>query len=106
MLVNQFLATARTYADRLAVKDPRAELSFRQMAGLADVIRGVVARETTCPRVGLMLPTTGAGMGTILGILWAGRTVVPLNFLLSSEELTRIVADSGIDLILGTAHFR
>ncbi|MBI4578486.1 MAG: AMP-binding protein, partial [Planctomycetes bacterium] len=106
MLVRHFIDTARRLPDSPAVKDPSRELTFSQLATFARTIRDIVLKETSCPRVGIMLPTTGAGLGTIMGVLWAGRTFVPLNYLLQPVELTRIVEDAGIDLILGTAHFR
>lgn len=106
MLVNRFLETALRYSDRSVAKDASGELTFSQLVGLANAIRGVAQEETSCPRVGLMLPTTGVSLGAIMGILWAGRTFVPLNYLLTPAELSRIVADAGIDLILGTEVFQ
>ncbi|HOA75674.1 MAG TPA: AMP-binding protein [Phycisphaerae bacterium] len=106
MLVNSLLATVERYPDKIAVKDPTRELTFSQLLTFAQTIERTVAKETTCPRVGLMLPTTAAGLGTIAGILWAGRTFVPLNFLLQPVELERIVADAQIDLVISTIHFQ
>lgn len=106
MIVRSFLETSRTHADKTAVKDPSRELTFAQLATFAQTIRGIVQHETECPRVGLMLPTTAAGLGSILGTLWAGRTFVPLNFLLQASELQQIIDDAGIDLIISTVHFQ
>lgn len=105
MLVGHFLETADRFADKPAIKDPSRELTFSQLLRFAQTMERIVSAETSCPRVGIMLPTTCAGLGAIMGTLWAGRTFVPLNFLLQANELERIVADAGIDLILSTIHF-
>ncbi len=106
MLVRGFLETVRQRPDAPAIKDASRELTFAQLATFAQAVRGLVQAETDCPRVGLMLPTTAAGLGTIVGILWAGRTFVPLNFLLQPVELQRIIDDAGIDLVISTIHFQ
>jgi long-chain acyl-CoA synthetase len=106
MLVNSLLETVERYPDKVAVKDPMRELTFSQLLTFAQTIERTIANQTDCRRVGLMLPTTAAGLGTIAGILWAGRTFVPLNFLLQPVELERIVADAQIDLVISTVHFQ
>lgn len=106
MLVDCLLETAHRFADKPAIKDPAREMTFSQLLTFAQTVSRLVTRETSCPRVGIMLPTTGAALGTIAGTLWAGRTFVPLNFLLQPAELQRIVADAQIDLVLSTIHFR
>jgi len=106
MLVECLLETAERFPEKPAVKDPSQELTFSQLLTFAHTIRRILLKETSCPRVGIMLPTTGAGLGTIMGVLWAGKTFIPLNFLLQPVELERIVDDAGIDLVLSTVHFQ
>lgn len=106
MLVNCLLETAGRYPDKPAIKDPSRELTFSQLVTFAQTIERLVTKETECPRVGIMLPTTAGALGTIAGTLWAGRTFIPLNFLLQPVEIERIVADAEIDLVLSTVHFR
>lgn len=106
MLVNCLLATVERFGDKPAIRDPMRELTFSQLLTFAQTIQRLIEKETSCPRVGVMLPTTGAALGTIAGMLWAGRTFVPLNFLLQPVEIRRIVEDAGIDLIISTVHFQ
>lgn len=106
MLIAHLIEAVRRTPDKLAAADPTRSLSYRQLATFARVIRRVIRRETACPRVGLMLPASVGGLGTMLGALWAGRTIVPLNFLLQPRELAAVVADAGIDLIISTEYFK
>ncbi len=106
MLVSRFLETLERYPDRLAVQDPFRSLTFAKLATLSAALRRIVLANTARPHVGIMLPTSAGGLAGILGVLWAGKAIVPLNFLLQPEELARIVVDAGLDLVLTTKHFR
>lgn len=59
------------------------------------------ARSTT-PRVAVMLPTSGVFAGVASGIWFAGRTMVPLNYLLKPEELQYVIDDCGTDLLIAS----
>lgn len=106
MVIESLLDAAGRFPAKTAVIDPFRRLTYHQLATLAKAIRRLILKETDCQRVGVMLPGTAAGMSTLLGTLWAGRTVIPLNFLLQARELTSIVQDAGIDLIIGTSYFK
>lgn len=105
MFVECLLDSVRRNPRRPAVRDTSRELTFADLACFARVIRRIVLKHTDCPRVGIMLPGSAAGIGAFFGVLWAGRTAVPLNFLLQPPELAGVIDDSGIDLILATKHF-
>ena len=105
MLVDSLLASADRGATRLAVSDPNQALDYAGLVRFSDVMRRQIESATKCERVGIMMPSSCAFAGTLYGILWAGRTAVPLNFLLQPAEIAAIVADSGIDTIIGIKHF-
>ncbi len=105
MFIECLADAARRYPDRRSVGDPFREITFGQLARFARVIRRIVRKQTDCPRVGIMMPASVAGLGSLFGVLWAGRTAVPLNFLLQPRELNAIIEDAGIDLVLATHHF-
>ncbi|HSW44196.1 MAG TPA: AMP-binding protein [Phycisphaerae bacterium] len=105
MFIECLLDSVSSRPDRLAARDPFRELSNAQLARFARVISRIVRKETACERVGVMLPASTAGLGTLLGVLWAGRTAVPLNFLMQPPELAAVAKDARIDLILATRHF-
>jgi len=100
MLVDILLDACGQSPSRLAVSDGRRALTFRRLKALAVAIRGVVGKLSTNERIGVMLPASTAFPATLFGILWARRTVVPLNFLLTHEELGHVVRDAGLDVIL------
>ncbi len=105
MLVKELIEATREKPDVIAVSDPVRQLTYKRYAQLARVIRDIVAKETTHEHVGVLLPASSAFGATFFGTLWAGKVVVPLNFLLSAEELGDIVRDAGLDLVIATKHF-
>ncbi|HUU81896.1 MAG TPA: AMP-binding protein [Phycisphaerae bacterium] len=105
MLVDALLETTDRFGSSPAVADPTRRLTYRRLTAGAAAMRGIVDAHTDCPRVGIMLPASAAFPVALFGALWAGRTVVPLNFLLSPGELRDIVTDAGIDTIYSVHHF-
>jgi long-chain acyl-CoA synthetase len=87
------------------VSDPFRSLSYRDFVKLADVMRRQVVKLSSNPHIGMMMPSTCAFAATFYGIIWAGRTAVPLNFLLQPAELAAVVADAGLDVIITIRHF-
>ena len=59
-----------------------------------------IEKETQNSHVGIMLPPSGAFPMALLGTWLLGRTAVPLNYLLSEDELKHVIEDSGIDTII------
>lgn len=105
MLVDMLLQARERAGARLAVADGIATLSYRQLTALAAVLRRIVLRESECERVGVLLPASSLFPAALFGILWAGRSAIPLNFLLNPDELARVVRDADIDLVLTVRHF-
>lgn len=99
MLLEQLLEQGRKLGSKPAVDDGIRTLSFAQLALLSRVIRDVVERESRCERIGIMLPASGAFPAVLFGTFWAGRVAVPLNLLLSADELAGVVADAGLDVL-------
>ena len=105
MIVDTLIAARRKSPDTEAVADTTRRLTYRQLADLAAVMRGIICRQTDCPRVGIMLPSSTAFPAVLFGTLWAKRVAVPLNFLLSADELTTVITDADIDVIITVRHF-
>ncbi len=104
MLIEILLEQTRRSPEALVGRDEGRELNYARFTTFARAIRRLVNKETHCPRVGMMLPASVAGLGTLTGILWAGKTIVPINFLLQPHELKAVIHDAGIDLIITTRH--
>ena len=105
MLVDQLLRQSRLRPRQTAVTDPVSSLTYRNLTNLAVVMRKLVLRESRSDTVGILLPSGGAFAGALFGTLWAGKVAVPLNFLLSSEELAEIVKDAALDIVISVHHF-
>lgn len=56
--------------------------------------------QTTKPHVAVLLPTSGMFPVAMTAIWSLGKTVVPLNYLLTKEEILYIIEDSGVDLVI------
>jgi len=63
-------------------------------------MRDLILSNSKADNVGLLLPSTGWFAASYFGCLWAGKTSVPLNFLLTPHEMQAVVTDAGLDLIL------
>ncbi|MEM6551739.1 MAG: AMP-binding protein [Planctomycetota bacterium] len=63
-------------------------------------LAAAIKQHTDRPHVGIMLPTTGAFAATLLGTWQAGRVPVPINYLLSPDDLRYVLEDAGIDCVL------
>lgn len=101
MLIETLLTSAEKYADKVAVADMLGmEMTYSRLVRLAGVMKGVVEKDTNCKRVGIFLPSSAGFVISYYGILWANRVAVPLNLLLRPEELSKIVADAGLDTVI------
>lgn len=105
MLIELLIEAAAKHGDAQAVADPTRSMTYKELLRFSSVMRRQVMRATNRPHVGLMMPSTCVFAGTFFGAQWAGKTVVPLNFLLQPEELRRVVEDSEIDVIFTIRHF-
>jgi long-chain acyl-CoA synthetase len=59
-----------------------------------------VERRSRARNVGILLPTSGMFAPAMLGTWMAGRTAVPLNYLLSRSDLEYIAKDAGLDAVI------
>jgi len=84
---------------------PVAADDFRTWKGATmGVVAWHVAREierhSKARNVGILLPTSGLFPAALLGAWMAGRTAVPLNYLLSRSDLEYIARDAGLDAVV------
>jgi long-chain acyl-CoA synthetase len=105
-LVEDLIEAERKWPSKPAVIDPTRRLTYKRLAAFAAAVCRIIRKETDCPRVGLVLPSSAAMAGSFYGVLWAGRTAVPLNFLLQPRELAEVVSDAGIDTVITVRFFR
>jgi long-chain acyl-CoA synthetase len=103
MLFEPLFAHAQAHPDNVAVIDDRGQFTWKQLATMAAGLGMYLSFQTDQPRVGILLPAGAAYVVSFYGTLLAGKTVVPINFLLGDREIAHIVKDSGIDTVLTVA---
>jgi long-chain acyl-CoA synthetase len=59
-----------------------------------------IERTSRAQRIGVMLPTSGAFPAAAIAAWTLGRTVVPLNYLLSRSDLEYVARDAGLDAVI------
>lgn len=63
-------------------------------------VAAAIQRTTDRPRVGVMLPTSGLFPISMLAGWRLGRTMIPLNYLLSKEDLAFVIEDAELDTVI------
>ncbi len=100
-LVQAFRAAAARYSDRPAIRPTPSQaggaLDYRGLDRASDAAGALLAARGAAvgARVGLLGPNGAAFVTAYLGILKAGAAVVPLNLLISEEEMAFVLDDSG-----------
>ncbi|MEL6497842.1 MAG: AMP-binding protein [Planctomycetota bacterium] len=59
-----------------------------------------IERMSSAPRVGLLLPTSGAFPIAAFASWMLGKAIVPLNYLLKRAELAYVIEHSGVDTVV------
>jgi long-chain acyl-CoA synthetase len=100
MLLEPLIRNASTRPTAIAIVDDRGETSYGQLAAAAAALAQTIESSTKSDRVGILLPSSSAFAVCFYAALMAGKTPVPINFLLSPPQIGHIIADAGLDLIL------
>ena len=100
MLVEPLLAHAAQTPDELAITDDTGSYTYHQVAAAAAGLAKYLAAKSAAARVGLLLPAGAGFVASFYGTLLAGKSVVPINFLLGERETAHVLKDSGIDTVV------
>jgi long-chain acyl-CoA synthetase len=106
MLIEPLLAHAEKAPNDIAIHDEHGTHSYGQLAALAAGIARHLGGVTSRPSVGLMLPAGAGFVASFYGTLLAGKSVVPINFLLGDKEIAHVIANSGVDTIITIPQLR
>lgn len=98
-LLRSIYKQALLHPTRTAMVDDTRTWSYGKLLGGSFFMARAIQQATDKPNVGLMLPTSGAFPAALLGAWQAGKTAVPLNYLLSKEDLHYVIRDSGLDTV-------
>jgi long-chain acyl-CoA synthetase len=101
LLIDPLFTHAATKPSALAIIDDGGRrYTYQQLAAMTHGLSHFIATATKNPRIGIVLPAGAGFVASFYGALAAGKTVVPLNFLLSDREIAHCIADSGIDSLI------
>ena len=67
---------------------------------LSQHLARAIRQATDAPRVGLMLPTSGLFPAALVATWSAGRTAIPINYLLTAGDFEYVAKDAGLDTII------
>jgi long-chain acyl-CoA synthetase len=100
MLLEPLFANAAKQPQELAIIDDRGRYTYQQIAAMSAGLGMYLAAQTRKPHVGLLLPASAGFVASFYGTLLAGKSVVPINYLLGDREIAHVVADSGVDTVV------
>ncbi len=99
-LLRPILRKAVTHLRHPAVVDDFGTYRYAKLLGGALFVARTIERTTDAKHVGIMLPTGGGFPIALLGCWLAGRVPVPINYLLSRDDLHHVLADANVDTLL------
>jgi long-chain acyl-CoA synthetase len=100
MLFEPLFQHAAATPSESAIIDDLGQHTWSQLAASAAGLSIYLAAQTRRPHVGLLLPAGAGYAAAFYATLLAGKSVVPINFLLGEKEIAHIIADSGIDTVV------
>src|SRR3954451_6954380 len=96
MLFESLFAHAAATPQNLAITDDRGPTTYGELAAMSAGLGMYLAAQTKRPRGGLLLPAGAGFVCSFYGTLLAGKTAVPINFLLGDKEIAHFVNDSDV----------
>src|SRR5262245_34461676 len=100
-----FDLAAKSYRSSDAVVEEKTRWTFAELSDEVNRIAGVLKEKVKGDTVGVLLLNSETYVATILAIWKAGKTAVPLNYLLPPAELGFIVKDSGMSALVSSQFF-
>jgi long-chain acyl-CoA synthetase len=100
MLLEPLLKQVTDQPAANAIVDDRGATTYAGLGAMSAGLAQLIARETSKESVGVLLPASASFAACFYGALLAGKSIVPINFLLSPQQIAHMVLDSGIDTIL------
>ena len=112
-LASAFAASVETHANKTALFWGEREYSYAELWGQSEWVSSQLHAEYGVKpgdRVGLWLKNCPEYIPAFFGVLHAGGVVVPINNFLKADEVSYILGDAGIDVLITDAelgaHFR
>jgi long-chain acyl-CoA synthetase len=104
-LPEAFEQAAKSNASRIAVVEDSHQWTFSELSDEVNRIAATLAQQVKGDTVGVLLLNSQKYVATMLAIWKAGKTAVPLNYLLPPAELGFIIKDSGMSGLVSSQFF-
>ena len=104
-LVELLTDAAARWPDELAIADPQAHLTWRELQQVAARVAGALVRCGLRPgdRVGVFAPKTARAIASLHGVLMAGGVCVPVDPASPLARATAVLADCSPAVVIGSA---
>lgn len=93
------------HRSRVALVEEDRKWTFGELAADVDSIARMLREKVQGDTVGILLLNSERYVATLLAVWKAGKTAVPLNYLLPPQELAFIIRDSGMSAIVSSQFF-
>src|SRR6478672_3023251 len=100
-----FERAARVRLSETAIIEDAQRWTFAELSDEVARIAAVLKRRVPGDTVGVLLLNSQKYVATMLAIWKAGKTAVPLNYLLPPADLGFIIKDSGMSGLVSSAYF-
>src|SRR6267142_2599424 len=100
-----FERAVEAHRSRVALVEESKQWTFAELLDDANRVAALLRDKVKGDTVGILLLNSQRYIATMLGVWKAGKTVVPLNYLLPPAELGFIIKDSGMSAIISSQFF-
>jgi long-chain acyl-CoA synthetase len=100
-----FDRAAEVNRSRVALVEENRQWNFGELADEVDRVAAVVREKVKGNTVGILLLNSQKFVTILLGVWKAGKTAVPLNYLLPPPDIGFIVRDSGMSSLISSQFF-
>ena len=104
-LSEAFERVAASKASSVAVIEEASRWTFAELSNESNRIAALIKAKVKGDTVGVLLLNSQKYLATMLGIWKAGKTAVPLNYLLPPSDLAFIIKDSGMSGLVSSQSF-
>lgn len=104
-LPEAFEQAAKSNGSRIAVIEDANRWTFAELSDEVNRIATTLTQQVKGDTVGVLLLNSQKYVATMLAIWKAGKTAVPLNYLLPPAELGFIIKDSGMSALVSSQFF-
>ncbi|MBI4006910.1 MAG: AMP-binding protein [Planctomycetes bacterium] len=105
-LTHKFLETCDKFGNNIAIIDDTGSLTYAEFGAAAKKMAALLTGLTPRQNIGILLPTCKEFSIAYFATLLMGKTPVPLNFLMSSAQMSYVIKDASLDTVITISLFR